>query len=494
VYAADQPVLERPNIVYILADDLGYGDLKRFNPQSKIPTPHLDRLTAEGMAFTDAHTPSSVCTPTRYGLLTGRYCWRSRLKSGVLMGYSSPLIEPDRLTVPALLKRSGYSTACFGKWHLGLRWMTKYRTPFGNQAVPSAEPPDADQRVDFTQPIADGPTGRGFDSFFGIAASLDMAPYVFIENNRVVAQPTARQEKITVLDDYLREGWKDPAFQPDRVLPELTAKAVGYIAQRAAQTPRQPFFLYFPLNAPHTPIVPAEEFQGQSAVGKYGDYVMAVDATVGRIMRALDERGLSANTLLIFTSDNGPERNAYPRAEQYRHFSMGGLRGLKRDIWEGGHRVPFLARWPGMVAPGTTCEETICHTDLMATVAAILEVPLPADAGEDSANILPALLGQPLSGPIREATVHHTASGRFAIRQGKWVLIDTPTGDDNREPDWLKAERGYHPHHEPGELFDLSNDLSERENLYAARPEVVKRLKTLLEKYKREGRSVPAER
>jgi arylsulfatase A len=479
----------RPNIVYILADDLGYGDVKRLNPQGKIPTPNLDRLAAEGMTFTDAHSGSSVCTPTRYGILTGRYCWRSPLKSGVLLGYDPPLIEPGRLTVAALLKAHGYATACVGKWHLGMTWMTKGGTPLPSVIKPGNFK-EADPEVDFTRTIADGPTTRGFDSFFGISASLDMAPYVFIEDDRVVAQPTARQEKA----GFVRAGWKDPEFRFDRVLPRLTEKAVGYIADRAARGPGHPFFLYFALNAPHTPVAPSEGFKGKSGAGDYGDFVVEVDWAVGQVLRALDEHKMAGDTLLILTSDNGPERTAYERAQEYRHFSMDGLRGVKRDAWEGGHRVPFFARWAGRIEPGSTSDETICHTDLMATVAALLGASLPADAGEDSYNLLPALLGQARSGPIREATVHHTSTGRFAIRRGNWVFIDAPTGDDNnnREPAWLKQERGYRPHDRPGELYDLSRDLAERRNLYDEHPQEVAQLKALLEKYRRGPRSAPA--
>lgn len=473
---------EKPNIVYILADDLGYGDLRCLNPGSKIATPNIDRLATEGTLFTDAHTGSSVCTPTRYGILTGRYCWRSRLKSGVLGGYSPPLIEPGRLTVPALLKQNGYDTACIGKWHLGWSWATKAPRP------PGARGNVTETEVDFTRPIERGPCTVGFDRFFGISASLDMPPYVFVENDRVTVQPTGRQEAIK--DQYVRVGPKDPSLRFDDVLPELTRRAVGYLGERGDEkTQRRPFFLYLALTAPHTPVAPAAAFHGKAQAGDYGDFVAQVDATVGQVLDALDRHGLAGGTLVILTSDNGPERTAYPRVEQYRHYSMGALRGVKRDLWEGGHRVPFFARWPGKVKAGRTCDETICHTDLMATAAALIGAELPANAGEDSANILGALLDETGGRPVREATVHHSASGRFAIRRGSLVLIDTPTGDDNREPDWFKTERGYKPHSLPGELYDLASDRAEHHNLYAERPDEVKQLKALLETYKREGRS-----
>ena len=469
-----------PNIVFILADDLGYGDLGCQNPKSKIPTPNLDRLATQGIRFSDAHDPTAVCTPTRYGILTGRYCWRSRLKKGVLGGFSPPLLETGRLTVPALLKQHGYATACVGKWHLGLGWPAKDGAAKGKAN---------EEEVNYTKPITDGPCTHGFDYFYGISASLDMPPYVFIENDRAVAVPTARQE--AQKGQFVRAGPKDPDFALDQVLPRLTRKAVGWIGQQAGGGAARPFFFYFALNAPHTPIVPAAEFKGKSGAGDYGDYVVEVDWAVGEVLKVLDEHKLADRTLVIVTSDNGPERLAYERIQEYQHYSMGDLRGVKRDTWEGGHRVPYLARWPGKIRPGGVSGEVICQTDLMATAAAIVGAKLPPDAGEDSYSILPALLGEKLDKPIREATVHHSGSGRFAIRQGQWVFIDAPSGDDNKEPDWLKKERGYQPHKFPGELYDLSQDLSERRNLYGERPEIVQRLKTLLEKYKAEGRSAP---
>ncbi len=395
--------------------------MKRLNPSGKIATPVLDRFAGEGVTFTDAHSGSAVCSPTRYGLLTGRYAWRSSLKRGVLGGYSPPLIEPGRLTVPAFLAGQGYATACVGKWHLGMTWPLKDGPPISGDGY-AAEP-----RIDFARPIADGPLSKGFGTFFGISASLDMPPYAFIDGDRLVARPTDRQAKV----GYVREGAKDPAFRFDRVLPDLIDRSVRFIADRAKDGPDHPFFLYLALNAPHTPIAPSPEFLGKSAVGDYGDFVQEVDASIGRVLKGLDDAGVARDTLVIVTSDNGPETLAYPRIREHHHYSMGDLRGVKRDAWEGGHRVPFFARWPGHVPAGSVSDETICHVDLMATLAAILEVPLPNDAAEDSVDISPALLGRPHNGPLRKATVHHTGSGRFAIRQGPLVFIDAPTGDDN---------------------------------------------------------------
>jgi arylsulfatase A len=478
----------QPNIVYILADDLGYGDVGYLNPQSKIPTPNIDRLAAQGVRFTDAHDPTAVCTPTRYGILTGRYCWRSRLQRGVLPPWGETLIEPGRLTVPALLKTHGYSTAAIGKWHLGWRWPTI-----------DGQPPafkDGKCNVDFSKAIADGPTTRGFDYYFGTDVP-NYPPYCFIENRRTIGVPTdilplkkLLSEKGTGFGPLdCRPGPMLPGWELVKILPALADKAVQYIEGQAKKSPRTPFFLYFPLTGPHTPIVPAPRFQGNSKAGPYGDWVFQIDWTVGQVLDALDRSGLAKDTLVVFTSDNGPENFAYARAREYRHYSMGNLRGVKRDVWEGGHRVPFLARWPGRIRAGTASNEIICQTDLMATLAAMLGTKLPENAGEDSYNILPALLGEKLANPIREATVMHSAKGNFAIRQGSWVLIDHPTGDDNKEPEWFKEERHYESHNFPGELYDLREDLPERKNLYGEHPEIVQKLKALLEKYKREGRS-----
>jgi arylsulfatase A len=493
ITALPAPAGQTPNIVYILADDLGYGDLACQNSQSKIPTPNMDRLASLGIRFTDAHDPTSVCTPSRYGILTGRYSWRGELKHGVLEGYSRPLIEPGRLTVASLLQQQGYTTACIGKWHLGLDWPLKKMA--GENAIPGSElvvdnddglPMVKEERIDFTQPIKGGPCTRGFDYFLGIAASLDMPPYVFIENDHVVSQPTERQGKLK--SGYVRPGAKDPAFRFEEVLPKLTAKSINFIKR---QTKTKPFFLYFALNAPHTPIAPTAQFKGKSKAGDYGDYVVEVDWVVGKILKALEQRKLAKNTLIIVTSDNGPETLAYPRAKQFHHYSMGDWRGVKRDVWEGGHRVPFLARWPGHIRPGSLSHEIICETDLMATLAAIVGAQLPPNAGEDSYNILPALLSEPSARPIREATVHQSISGKFAIRQGDWVFIDAKTGNDSEEPRWFKQERGYQEDNFPGELYNLSSDASEHHNLYGEQPEKVKALKALLEKYKTEGRSAP---
>jgi arylsulfatase A len=486
---ADESAPYRPNIVFILADDLGYGDLGCYNKDSKIPTPNLDRLASEGTRFTDAHAPTSVCTPTRYAILTGRYSWRTRLQRGVLGPWNKPLIARDRLTVASLLKQHGYKTAAIGKWHLGMTWPTK-----------DGKPPSSGQRnrlsnVDFTQPIADGPTTRGFDHYFGTAVP-NYPPYCFINDDRTVgipSMPDSGRDDLFNIPGPMVPGWKLV-----NILPELTSHAVKWVED--ASKSGKPFFLYFALTSPHYPVVPAPEFKGKSKAGDYGDFVVQTDWTVGQVLDALQRSGVAENTLVIFTSDNGPEISgevkigAYDRITEYHHYSMGQLRGAKRDAWEGGHRVPFIARWPGKTKAGAVSDATMCHVDFMATVATLLGAKLPDNAAEDSVNVLPVLLGQKLEGPARDATVHHSISGKFALRKGDWVFIDAPSGDDNGnrgEPQFLKTERGYTKHDMPGELFNLREDLSERHNHFAEHPDIVRDLKALLEKYKADGRSTP---
>ncbi len=388
-----------PNIVYILADDLGWGDLRCYNPESAIPTPNADRLAAQGMRFTDMHSPSAVCTPTRYGILTGRYCWRSSLKQGVLWGYSPNLIEQGRLTVPALLKQQGYYTAGVGKWHLGLG---------------SAD------KADYSKPLRPSPVDHGFDYYFGIPASLDMDPYLYFENDRAVEQPTSRTPgKNEPRGVFWREGPIAPGLEMEQVLPTLEKKAESIIRERAGKD--QPFFLYFPLTGPHTPWVPLKKFEGKSKAGIYGDFVAQVDATLGRVIRVLDETGAAANTVLVFTSDNGADWKVEDKAK-FAHRANANWRGEKADAWDGGHRIPFVVRWPGQVTAGSVSSQLGCLTDFMATAAAITGFRLPADAGEDSFDLLPVLRGS-AKGPVREAIVHHSNAGVFAVRDGWCKLI-----------------------------------------------------------------------
>jgi arylsulfatase A-like enzyme len=464
---------KKPNIIFIMADDMGYGDLGCYNKKSKIPTPNMDGLAAEGMRFTDAHSPSAVCTPTRYGVLTGRYCWRSRLKRGVLGGYSPALIDTKRLTVASMLKQYGYATACIGKWHLGL---------------------GSEKKTDYDKPLVPGPNSLGFDYFYGIPASLDMTPYCYVENERPVEKPTLTIEAGKANEDgWWRAGAIAPGFKHVEVLPRLTEKAVEYIDDHTNTSPDKPFFMYFPLPAPHTPIAPTDFVKGRSKAGGYGDFVVEVDWTVGQVVKALQRNGLTGNTLIIVTSDNGSpgrtkiKRDPYSIIEIYGHYPNGDLRGIKADAWDGGHREPFIARWPGKIPVGTTSDEIICLTDLMATCAAIVGAKLPNNAGEDSFNLLPALSGQKLNKPIHEAIVHHSSIGMFAIRQGKWKLILGLGSGGFTKPQKIKPKPG-----EPkGQLYNLEDDLTESNNLWSTHPQIVERLTKLLEKYKEQGRTRP---
>ncbi len=466
---------QRPNIVYILADDLGYGDLRCFNPEGKIATPHIDRLAGQGMRFTDAHSGSAVCTPTRYGILTGRYAWRSRLREGVLGGYSPPLIEPGRLTVAALLRRHGYRTAAVGKWHLGLGWETSKPNAFGDAVDPKGDL----STVRYDRPFSHGPTTLGFDRFFGISASLDMPPYIFLRDDRCVGVPTTEKT-------YIRKGPAQKDFEAEDVLPALAREAVSCLDARGRPDEDHPLFLYLALTAPHTPIVPTDDFRGRTGLGPYGDFVAQVDAAVGEVLAALDRNGLGDNTLVIVTSDNGCSPSAdFPALARLGHNPNGPWRGYKADIFEGGHRIPFIARWPGRVKAGTTCEDTICLTDLMATIASIVGDSLPGEIGEDSVSILPDLLGT-AAGPVREATVHHSVNGSFAIRQGAWKLILCPDSGGWSPPRPGSAEAKGLP---PIQLFDLTHDPGERRNLQADRPEILDRLTRLIRRYVSEGRS-----
>lgn len=487
--AAAEP---KPNLVFILADDLGYGDVKCFNPASKIPTPNLDRLAREGMRFTDAHAPSAVCTPTRYALLTGRYAWRTPLKAGVLLQWDKPLIEAQRLTVPGLLRQHGYRTAALGKWHLGLNWPFADEAAVRKLALGKNQDAALCSDFDWSKPITGGPLERGFDYFFGVNCP-NYAPYAFIENDRITGPaPSVRVEKSVSGRLSEHAGPAQAGFHRKQIAPTLARKAVEWI-ESSAKTPAKPFFLYLALTGPHSPIIPNDQFKGKSGIGDYGDFVCEMDWTVGEVMQALARTGLATNTLVIFTSDNGPENWNYEQARDFQHYSMGPLRGLKRDTWEGGHREPFIARWPCKIAAGTTSGEVICHVDLLATCAEIVGATLPPDAGEDSVSFLPALLGAKRDKPLREATVHHGGNGKLAIRKGDWVFIDAKTGDANREPEWFKQERGYDraTNAFPGVLYNLRNDPSERRNLYGEHPEVVRELQDLLAKYQREGRSTP---
>ncbi|MFM9067961.1 MAG: sulfatase family protein [Planctomycetota bacterium] len=489
---------QSPNIVVILCDDLGYGDVRCLNPAGKIATPNLDRLAADGVMMTDAHSPSGVCTPTRYGLLTGRYSWRSRLQRGVQGGMSPPLIAPDRLTIASLLKQQGYTTGCFGKWHLGMEWALKERAPAFADGI---ELGMDGWRVDFEKPISRGPLTAGFDEYFGISASLDMVPYTFIRQNKVAAIPTVNKAFPMMLGKPKHDTRRGPAaedFEAHDVLPSLTREACSFIARHApAAKQGKPFFLDLPLAAPHTPIAATAEWQGRSGINPYADFVMQTDAAIGAVLASLAEHNVDQQTLVIVTSDNGcsPEAD-FAALRKHGHNPNYHFRGHKADLYEGGHHVPFFARWPGKISAGSRSDRVICLVDLMATFAQIVGTELPANAGEDSSSMLDAWQITPITGPAkaassvvaREAIVHHSVNGSFAIRQKNWKLL--LTGDSGGWSDPKPGSKA--AQNQPlVQLYDLATDPGERQNLQAEHPEIVERLTKLLERYVQEGRSTP---
>ena len=419
----------KPNIIYILADDLGYGDVFVNNPESKISTPYIDGLAKQGMRFTDAHTTSSVCTPSRYSVLTGRYPWRSRLPVGVLRGYSRTLIDPQTPTVASMLQVAGYQTAVVGKWHLGLDWKMKPAhedslNPQNNTnnmfGIRNELNPD---QIDFTQPATAGPLTQGFNYSYILPASLDMPPYCFVQNDSLTELPTAYTNGNKLDADYTgpfwRAGLKSPSFDFYQTLPTFTQKAIEFIGK---QTSKKPFFLYFPMPAPHTPWMPTPAYKGKSKVGDYGDYVNMVDDAVGEILAKVEKMGFSKNTIIVFTSDNGPYwRENF--VKQYNHASAGIFRGMKGDAFEGGHRVPFIIKYPNHVKPGSESNATTTLANLFATTEDIIGLQPHNYKPEDSYSILPILLGKDSVVVNQPAIVNISSIGFYSIRKGPWKLI-----------------------------------------------------------------------
>lgn len=469
-----------PNVVFLMADDLGYGDVQPLNPDSTIATPNFKQLAAQGMTFTDAHSPSAVCTPTRYGVVTGRYCWRSKLKRGVLNGYGEPLINPARETVASFLKKQGYATGVVGKWHLGLGFVPK---DSGNEKR---------KEFDWTKPLTSSPNVNGFEYSYVIPASLDFPPYVYIHNVQLTAQPTIEQPAVK-FPAFLRKGERSPDFVMDEAFHHLTGKATDYIREHANKD--KPYFLYVPFTAPHKPVLPHPDFRGKSPLGHYADFVQQVDWGVGQIMKAIDESGAGDNTLLIVTSDNGSfmyqqdERGGPDHVEQAsvqgynraNHMSNGPLRGTKADIWEAGHRVPFFARWPKRVKAGSTCDNTITHTDLFATCAELCSAELPKNAAEDSFSWVSLLDGKEPE-TKRAPVIHHSGGGMFAIRDGEWKLV-LGNGSGGR------AKPKGKPFEKPYELYRISDDIAETNNLASEHPEIVERLTKSCQMIMDSGRS-----
>jgi len=468
-----------PNVIYILADDLGYGDLSHAG--GKAPTPHCDRLAKEGMRFTDSHTTSSVCTPTRYGIVTGRYNWRTKLKSGVLWGLSEPLIPEKRLTVPKFLQQNGYHTAVIGKWHLGLGWKM---LPNGEKKKAKSGPTKGDGwQIDYSKKVSGGPLAIGFDESFIIPASLDMFPYVYLKNDKST-------EWATVTKAFHRPGPSGKKFEAINCLRDFAREANQFIDARS-KAKNKPFFLYLPLTSPHTPIVPAKPWQGKSKMGSYGDFLMETDWVVGEVLKAVDRNKLAENTMIIFTADNGCSPQAkIPNLIKQGHKPNANWRGHKADIFEGGHRTPFLVRWPAKIKAGSVSDQTICTTDLFATLKEIIAAnkSLPNNAAEDSFSFLPALLGKKDSS-IRPFTIHHSINGSFAIRRGNWKLSLCPGsgGWSAPRPNVAKKDKNL----PLIQLYNLEKDPTEKTNLQAKHPELVLELVNDLAMAIKNGRTTP---
>jgi arylsulfatase A len=489
---------KQPNIVYFFVDDMGYGDASCLNPQGKIKTPYIDRLAREGMVFTDAHSSSAVCSPSRYSVLTGRYNWRSTLQKGIVGLYGDPLIAPDRLTVPALLGQHGYHTACIGKWHLGQGWPFKpdaesfhpdgcqrNRSALGEPDLEAAPEHRASWQEAFSLPTTGGPTTRGFDYYFGVDVP-NWPPYCYIENDRTVGIPSEFLPARLVGDNLASySGPAMPYWHFEQLLPTWAMKADRYIEERAAAAER--FFLYLPMTSPHTPLSVNKPWIGKSGLNNlYADLVMETDDVFGRVLKSLDRHGVADNTLVIVASDNGCAHYIGAKEmEEQGHFPSGPYRGYKSDAWDGGHRIPCVARWPGIIRPGSKCDQLVCLSDLMATCAEIVGVALPANVGEDSVSMLP--LFQERGESARTHVVHHSIDGKFAIRDGRWKLVLCPGSGGWTHNDADAARTGL----PLVQLYDMQEDPSEKRNLHAEHTDKIKELLALLKKHVADGRSTP---
>lgn len=450
----------KPNVVIVMVDDMGYGDPRCYNSASRIPTPHIDSLARDGMRFTDAHAPGPLCHLSRYGLLTGRYPFRTQ----VGRWRKQPVIKPDRVTIASFMKSNGYRTAMVGKWHLGFK------------------------EEGYDKPLRGGPADRGFDTFFGIRASTDIPPYFYIRGTRAVKPPTARiaanrsEGWSPIQGAFWRAGGIAPGMQLKDVLPRFTEEAVKVIKNHSVKRDGKPLLLYLAYPAPHTPWLPSKEYLGKSKAGMYGDFAVMVDAMIGRVLKSLNDAGMSKNTLVIFTSDNGPvwyENDV----KRFGHDSSGGLRGMKADAWECGHRMPFIVRWPGIVKPRSVSRQTICFTDVLATLSGVIGTKLPKGAGPDSVDFSPVLLGrQPENKPLRRSLVIRSGGGLMTIRVGRWKLIDGLGSGGFSKPRRIKPKKGG----PRGQLYDLSADFGETTNLYDKRPDIVRRLRMELTKVRRD--------
>jgi len=452
--------MNQPNIIYILADDMGYGDVSHLNNQAAFKTPCLDKMCEGGLHFTDAHATSAVCTPSRYGIITGRYNWRSSLKKGVLFGYDAPLIEKERPTVASYLQNKGYRTACIGKWHLGLSWSMKDES---NK-----------ESIDFSKSLLDTPVDHGFDYFYGISGSLDMPPYVYVENRHVTAEPNRvvtcdTRTSVKNTKHWFRTGETGADYVHEEVLTKLTEKAL----EKIDDFKDEPFFIYFPITGPHTPILPSKEFVGKSGTTAYGDFVLMCDDVVGQVNKKLEELGIADNTLVVFTSDNGcsPMAN-FPELSQFGHNPSYIFRGTKADIFDGGHRIPLVIKWPKVVGENIHSDTPVCLVDFFATVADILEDPLEKTVGEDSVSEYTLWQTQNQADYHREWMVHHSINGSFSVRKGPWKLIACPDSGG-----WSEPLPGTMPDNAfEFQLYNMETDIREQFNLSEEREDIVEEL------------------
>lgn len=461
----------KPNVIFILADDMGYGDVSCYNPEGKIPTPNIDRIAREGLQFYDAHSTSAVCTPSRYSILTGRYCWRT-LAAGIVGVYGNAIIPESRLTVAGLFKKHGYHTACVGKWHLGMTWQK-----------------DGEGNPDFTKPVLEGPTVNGFDEYFGVDVP-NWPPYTYLEGKNVTKQPTSWYHRNGGNETISVEGPSVEGWSLEEILPTITDRACQVISENSQK--KQPFFLYFPLTSPHTPLAVTEEWKGKSGLNLYADFVMETDAMVGRILDCLDQNEIAQDTWVIFATDNGCARYiGCDELEAKGHFPSYHWRGYKSDAWDGGHKIPFVMRWPTCIQAGAQYHRYVSLGDFMATAAEMLEEPLPDNAGEDSISFLSVMKGTGES--KRDVIIHHSLYGKFAVRKDEWKLILCAgsggfEGDGSGYPWDQEAKKLGLP---PYQLYNLKEDPSEKKNLYSENREKAQELLEILEDYIRRGRSTP---
>ena len=485
---------KQPNVLIVYADDLGFGDLGCYNKESRIPTPNLDRLASESVRFTDGHSSSGICTPSRFAMLTGRHHWRDF--HGIVNAFGDSVFKPERLTLPEMLKEKGYKTAAIGKWHLGWNWdairnkEVKAITVQEGRRKKQQLGPEA---FDWTKSIPNGPLNHGFDYYFGDTV-INFPPYCWIENDKVVKAPdtlmqTGKWKKIKEGGWECRPGPMVTGWDPYENIPTTTKKGVEYI-EKAAEA-EEPFFLYFAYPAPHAPIIPNDEFDGKSKAGPYGDFVYETDHSIGQLLQALKDSGQAENTIVIFSADNGPEHYAYARDAKFDHWSAHPFRGLKRDAYEGGHHVPFIVKYPGVTMAGTVNDALVSQIDIMATLASVVGYDLPdKNAAEDSHDLLPLLKGEVKS--IRTSHIHNTFDHTWAFREGDWVLVTGKSGHHSRvTKEWLKKHDYPKVESKQPRLFNLREDIGQRNDLAAKHPEKVKSMETSLARIRAQGYSAP---